>query len=63
MVLSRSQHEEICYEAFSLAVMEKMNWGVSCSVCWGASWESIAVDQRRSVVSWTREQWKDLKYI
>lgn len=37
MVLSRSQHEEICYEAFSLAVMEKMNWGVSCSVCWGAS--------------------------
>lgn len=40
----RSQQEKICYEAFCLAVVEKRNWGVGYSVCWGTSLESMAAD-------------------
>ena len=46
----RSQQEKICYEAFCLAVVEKRNWGVGYSVCWGTSLESMAVDQSKSDV-------------
>lgn len=44
MVPWRSQQEKICYEAFCLAVVEKMNWGVEYSVCWETSLESMAAD-------------------
>lgn len=37
--------------------------GVGYCVCWGTSLEGMAADQSRSDVIWTREQWKDLKYI
>ena len=37
MILSRSQHEEISYEAFSLAIVEKTNWRLGHSGCWEAS--------------------------
>ena len=63
MVPRRSQQEKICYEAFCLAVVERMNWGIGYGVYWGTSLESTAADQGRSDVIWTREQWKDLKYI
>lgn len=50
MVPRRSQQEKICYEAFCLAVVERMNWGIGYSVYWGTSLESTAADQGRSDV-------------
>lgn len=50
IVPGRSQQEKICYEAFCLAVVEKMNWGVGYCVCWGTSLEGMAADQSRSDV-------------
>lgn len=54
MVLSRIQHEEICYEVFSLARVKKTDWRVGHGRCWETSQESISVDQGRGDVAGTK---------